>query len=125
MNPQSRRQFLTRSAGAALGAAALAPFAAQSAHAAPADRKWDEEVDVIVVGTGIAGTIAAIAAAEKGSKVLMLEKMSFPGGTSLVSGLDFACVGSPLQKEPCVLATQYQNSVIISARCLLFLYIHQ
>ena len=99
MNPQSRRQFLTRSAGAALGAAALAPFAAQSAHAAPADRKWDEEVDVIVVGTGIAGTIAAIAAAEKGSKVLMLEKMSFPGGTSLVSGLDFACVGSPLQKE--------------------------
>lgn len=99
MNPQSRRQFLTRSAGAALGAAALAPFAARSAHAAPADRKWVEEVDVIVVGTGIAGTIAAIAAAEKGSKVLMLEKMSFPGGTSLVSGLDFACVGSPLQKE--------------------------
>lgn len=99
MNPQSRRQFLTRSAGAALGAAALAPFAAHPAHAAPTNNKWDEEVDVIVVGTGIAGTIAAIAAAEKGSKVLMLEKMSFPGGTSLVSGLDFACVGSPLQKE--------------------------
>ena len=80
-----------------LGSAALcgAPLA-QAAKAA--SKGFDETFDVIVAGSGIAGTIAAIAAAEKGSRVLLIEKMSRLGGTSRISGLNFACVGSPAQK---------------------------
>jgi len=43
-------------------------------------------VDVIVVGFGFAGGAAAIAAADAGANVLLLEKMSVPGGISICSG---------------------------------------
>ena len=48
--------------------------------------KWDEEVDVIVVGFGAAGGISAITAHDAGAKVLLLEKMPHPGGISILSG---------------------------------------
>ena len=73
------------------------PFIAE-AQAADKAKAFDEEFDIIVVGSGVSGTMAAIAAAEKGSKVLLVEKMSRLGGTSRISGLNFACVGSPAQK---------------------------
>ena len=87
----SRRAILT--AAAMSSAAALVP---KSAHSASVD--FAEDFDVIVVGSGIAGTMAAIAAAENGSRVLMIEKMNRLGGSSRFSGLNFACVGSPAQK---------------------------
>ena len=42
------------------------------------DRRWD----VVVVGSGSAGSTAAIAAARHGAAVLLLEKLPFLGGTS-------------------------------------------
>ena len=96
MTNSGRRQFLT--ATGALGAASLASLAGR-AEAAPVPSRWDTEVDVIVVGTGLAGMCAGIVAAEKGSKTLIVDKMARLGGTSLISGLNFACVGSALQKE--------------------------
>ena len=87
----SRRAILR--AAAMSSAAALVP---KSAHSASVD--FAEDFDVIVVGSGIAGTMAAIAAAENGSRVLMIEKMNRLGGSSRFSGLNFACVGSPAQK---------------------------
>ena len=90
-----RRHFLT--ATGALSAAGLASVA-KSVQAAPMPARWDTEVDVIVVGTGLAGMCAGLVAAEKGAKTLILDKMSRLGGTSLISGLNFACVGSDLQK---------------------------
>ncbi|XUX00704.1 MAG: FAD-binding protein [Dehalogenimonas sp.] len=48
--------------------------------------KWDSEVDVIVVGTGAAGSAAASVAFSKGSSVLMLEKGKMVGGTTMKSG---------------------------------------
>ena len=89
----SRRNFLKASASL------LAVSPSLTAYASEEKKQYDEEVDVIVVGTGVSGTIAAIAAAEKGSKVLLIDKMSRLGGTSRISGLNFACVGSPLQRE--------------------------
>lgn len=89
---QSRRSFLKSSA------IVLGVTASCLVHASE-KKKFDETYDVIVVGSGVSGTIAAIAAAEKGSKVLLIEKMSRLGGTSRISGLNFACVGSPLQKK--------------------------
>lgn len=49
-------------------------------------RPADETVDVVVVGYGFAGGAAAIAAADAGRSVLLLEKMSVPGGISICSG---------------------------------------
>jgi len=40
------------------------------------------DVDVLVVGSGSAGSSAAIAAARMGASVLLLEKLPFLGGTS-------------------------------------------
>ena len=88
-----RRSFLQ---GSLLAAAVIGSTPAVAAEAAKP--KFDESFDVIVVGSGIAGTMAALSAADKGANVLMIEKMSRLGGTSRISGLNFACVGSPAQK---------------------------
>jgi succinate dehydrogenase/fumarate reductase flavoprotein subunit len=42
--------------------------------------KWDYEADVVVVGYGGAGTVAAITAHDAGAKVLILEKAPYRGG---------------------------------------------
>jgi hypothetical protein len=47
---------------------------------------WDEEADVVIVGYGAAGGVAAIAAHDAGAKVLIIEKMPHPGGISILSG---------------------------------------
>ncbi|GIH04891.1 3-oxosteroid 1-dehydrogenase [Rhizocola hellebori] len=47
---------------------------------------WDREVDVLVVGTGAAGLTAAIAAADTGRRVLVVESTSKWGGTTALSG---------------------------------------
>ncbi|MEX2642483.1 MAG: FAD-dependent oxidoreductase [Acetobacterales bacterium] len=47
---------------------------------------WQEETDVVVVGCGFAGVAAAIAAHDAGAKVLLVEKMPFPGGISILAG---------------------------------------
>lgn len=44
------------------------------------------EYDVIVAGYGFAGGAAAIAAADAGASVLLLEKMPVPGGISITAG---------------------------------------
>lgn len=48
------------------------------------------DVDVIVVGAGIAGLSAATSLVEAGKSVLLLEKTSAPGGSSALSGGFFA-----------------------------------
>lgn len=47
---------------------------------------WDEEVDVVVVGSGAGAMTAAICAHDEGAKVLILEKAGRYGGTSASSG---------------------------------------
>ncbi len=48
--------------------------------------KWDLEYDVVVVGWGAAGTVAAVTAHDQRAKVLILEKMDQGGGNSSVCG---------------------------------------
>lgn len=45
-----------------------------------------ETFDVIVVGFGLAGAIAAIEAHDRGAKVVILEKQAVPGGVSICAG---------------------------------------
>jgi len=61
--------------------------------------KWDESVDVIVVGTGFAGLSAAIEAFNAGASVLVLEKMKGPGGNSLISDGGVAAAGTAGQNS--------------------------
>ena len=46
---------------------------------------WDDTTDVVVVGCGYAGAIAAISAFDAGARVLLFEKMPDPGGISVCS----------------------------------------
>ena len=48
-------------------------------------KRWDQSTDVVVVGCGYAGAIAAITAHDAGAQVLLLEKMPDPGGISICS----------------------------------------
>lgn len=58
-----------------------------------------ETVDVVVVGLGIAGTCATIAAAESGAAVLAIERGGVAGGTSALSGgLIYLGGGTPIQE---------------------------
>lgn len=59
------------------------------ANAVEPPSKWDETFDVIVVGAGGAGLAAAAEASSRGAKTLVLEKMAFPGGNTIVSGGGF------------------------------------
>jgi 3-oxosteroid 1-dehydrogenase len=47
---------------------------------------WDQEFDVIVVGSGAGGMTAALCAAGQGMSSVVLEKSDLYGGTSAVSG---------------------------------------
>ena len=76
-----RRGFLT--SGAA-GAVAMAAVPTQSAQAQEPLR-WDREVDVVVIGAGAGGLVAAIAAREKGASVVIVEKNFDIGGRAMMS----------------------------------------
>src|SRR6185369_2179179 len=68
----SRREFLRLAgvAAAAAGATTLPGVRDARAEDAP---KFDMEVDVVVVGSGAAGSVAAIFAHEAGAKVALVE----------------------------------------------------
>jgi succinate dehydrogenase/fumarate reductase flavoprotein subunit len=50
------------------------------------DGEWNAAADVVVVGYGYAGAVAAIEAHDAGADVLLIEKMPDPGGISITSG---------------------------------------
>ena len=56
------------------------------ARAAGSTLLWDEQADVVVVGYGYAGAIAALEASKAGADTLLIEKMPDPGGISITSG---------------------------------------
>lgn len=60
---------------------------------------WDEEFDIVIIGSGFAGLSAAIEAGKTGRSVIVLEKMPIPGGNSSISGGLVAAAGSPLQAK--------------------------
>ena len=86
----SRRKFIKTSLAATT-------LAALNLEASANEPKWDKEFDVLIVGSGLSANVAGIVLAEAGLKVALIEKMSRLGGNSVISQLDFACVGSDEQ----------------------------
>ncbi|MGD8367418.1 MAG: flavocytochrome c [Desulfobacterales bacterium] len=61
--------------------------------------QWDEQTEIIVIGSGLAGLCAAIEAAESGASVIVLEKMKGTGGNTRMSDGGVAAPNNYLQKE--------------------------
>ncbi|MDT5335868.1 MAG: 3-oxo-5alpha-steroid 4-dehydrogenase [Mycobacterium sp.] len=51
--------------------------------------EWSDDVDVVVVGFGIAGGCAAVSAAAAGARVVLLERAAAAGGTTSMAGGHF------------------------------------
>ena len=80
----SRRDFLQTGLAGTAGLLSAAP--ADASGASPSAITWDAEVDVVVCGSGAAGSAAAMAAAHAGASGMVLEKSAAWGGTSAKSG---------------------------------------
>jgi 3-oxosteroid 1-dehydrogenase len=59
---------------------------------------WDKEVDVLVVGSGAGGMLAALVAADAHAEVLIVEKEKLWGGTSATSGAGIWIPGSDVAR---------------------------
>ena len=89
-----RRNLLK--AGAAAAAGIMASAAANAGIPAAKVEKYDEEYDVVIIGSGFAGMACALKAGRAGKKVLMLEKMPVVGGNSAICGATL-----PARSTPC------------------------
>ncbi len=61
-------------------------------------KKWDTITDVLIVGSGFAGLAAALEIHNAGVPVIILEKMRYHGGNSIISGGFYNCVDPERQK---------------------------
>jgi len=89
-----RRQFMQHSAaGVALAASSNLALGSDSTSQPRSSVKTDgfvvTQTDVLVVGGGTAGTIAAIQAARAGAKTVIVERGSQLGGTTTTGGVSF------------------------------------
>lgn len=57
------------------------------------------DAELVVLGAGGAGIAAALAAAERGVRVVLLEKGNKPGGAAMFGATGFAAYGSAAQRE--------------------------
>jgi len=106
----TRRGFLATlavgSAAAALPNLAHAQDATPEAAATPVTggaliatdlpTTWDQEADVVVVGTGAAAYAAAVTAVQAGLSAIMLEKAEGFGGTTIYSGNAYWIPNNPM-----------------------------
>lgn len=81
-----RREFLTRGAAAGVGAAVLGVGDAQAQQASAKAIRWNYEADVVVLGAGSVGLIAALRAQQLGASVIIVEQNFDAGGKLVHSG---------------------------------------
>ena len=89
------------------------PNTAKIATDAAYTNDWDGVYDVVVVGYGGAGAVTAITAADKGAKVLVLEKApkGEEGGNTRVSGQQILSPNDPVKAETYFRAMQGNYAV--------------
>lgn len=83
---RGRRSFLRATAGVAGAGVLGSPVSGIALQAS--EPRWDDQVDVLVVGTGAAGCTAAVTAAAAGASVMLVDKAPVAGGTTrMASGV--------------------------------------
>lgn len=96
----TRRAFVRGAAGALALAGAAAGLSSVATPARADEPTWAGEADVIVVGLGGAGAVAAVRAHEQDASVLVVETASRGGGSTFRSGgLIYMGGGTQLQKD--------------------------
>ena len=60
---------------------------------------WEQETDIVIIGTGFAGLSTAIETNNSGLKVIILEKRPLPGGNSMIAGGGINAVDPERQKK--------------------------
>ncbi len=70
-------------------------------HSYESVSSWTHDVDVIVIGQGVAGTCAALEAQRAGANVLVLERASGGGGASALSSGIYYLGGGTAVQEAC------------------------
>lgn len=81
----TRRSFI-KAGAIGTGAVTLGLMGGPAFAQEPKPKKWDRTADVVIIGSGGAGLSAAVVAADKGSSVIVLEKMPTIGGNTMISG---------------------------------------
>jgi len=84
-----RRQFIQYSAAGVAVAASARALAEESVRNEYLYKKESKQVDVLVVGGGTAGVIAALQTARAGCSTILVESGSMLGGTMTVGGVAF------------------------------------
>jgi succinate dehydrogenase/fumarate reductase flavoprotein subunit len=74
----TRRQMLAGTGAAIASAGVVSLGSADQGESI----NWDHETDILVVGSGVGASTAAITAHENGDAVILIEKAGFAGGTS-------------------------------------------
>lgn len=92
----NRRQAIRMAAASLAGGAALVTGASE-VQAASDIKKWDHEVDVVVVGLGVAGGAAALEAARGGARVVVMDRGSAASNESHGNNI-YLGGGTPTQK---------------------------
>lgn len=85
--PQTRRQFFSTTTAVAAASAVLPARPVNAVQGGSHSKTI--KTDVLVCGGGCAGTAAALAAARRGAKVLLVEKAPFAGGIITSVGLPY------------------------------------
>jgi hypothetical protein len=79
----SRRAFLSTGAASAV---ALTGAAKEAEAQASPQIKWDRSADVVIIGAGVSGLAAAIAARDAGASVISVDRNFDIGGRGILSG---------------------------------------
>lgn len=61
--------------------------------------EWDDSYDIVCVGSGAGGLAAAVVAAERGARVLVIEKDHKLGGVTALTGGQIWVAPNPLQQQ--------------------------
>lgn len=70
--------------GAAAVTGAVAALSCTTSTVRADEPTWDGETDIVVVGSGFTGMVAAIAALDEGASVMVFEQDDHPGGNSIL-----------------------------------------
>ena len=95
----TKRRFLKKAGLVTAGTVAASQFFPEELKAVTPPRKWNEETDVVIIGTGYAGLCAAIEAHDAGAKVVLIEKARSFGGNSITASGGLNAVDPDRQKK--------------------------